>query len=457
MSKRLIVIGGDAAGMSAASTAKRRAGDDLEVLVFERGTRTSYSACGIPYWIGGEVDGPEALIARTPEQHRANEIDVRIRSEVIAIDTATRTVTVRSDDTDSSHEYDHLLIATGAEPIRPNLPGIDAGGVLGVQSLDDGEEIVNALKAGPERIVVVGSGYIGLELAEACVRRGFHTTVVDQSATSMGTLDSDLGAKVAEAMSGLGINMQMSTRVNEFSTDITGRVSGVVTDRGAIKADLVLLGIGVRGRTALARDAGLPIGDSGAIKVDERQRADAEPNIWAAGDCVESYHRILGTSLHVPLGTHANKQGLVAGHNIAAEVLGVGESTTFRGIVGTAVTKVCNLEIARTGLGEAEARDAGFDVAATSIETTTKAGYLADAKPMTVKMVVDRRSRKVLGAQIVGEEGSALRIDTVATALWAGMTVDDVMFSDLAYAPPFSSVWDPIQVAARSLVSKLGR
>ena len=454
VTKRLIVVGGDAAGMAAASTAKKRLGEALEVLVFERGGWTSYSACGIPYWVSGVVEGPDALVARSPEEHRANGIDVRMGAEVLVIGPHTRSVEVRdADGSMSRHEYDDLVIATGAEPIRPPLPGIDADGIHGVQTLDDGVAILDALGKDPRRAVVVGSGYIGIEMAEACTQRGLETTVVDQALTPMGLLDADLGAKVHEAMSKMGMDVRMSTPVREFATK-DGHVSGVVTDDAVIDADIVILGVGVRARGTLAADAGLPIGATGAIRVDSHQRVDVDSRIWAAGDCVESYDRMRRSHVHVPLGTHANKQGWIAGRNLATGPQE--ELAEFPGIVGTAVTKVCDFEIGISGLGEQAAREAGFDPVAVSVETTTRAGYFPDAQPMTIKMVADRDSRRVLGAQIVGRDGSALRIDTVAMALWSEITVDALMMSDLAYAPPFSSVWDPVQVAARALASKLG-
>lgn len=454
MTKRLIVIGGDAAGMAAASTAKKRLGDALDVLVFERGHWTSYSACGIPYWVSGDVDGPDALVARSPQDHRANGIDVRMGAEVVAIDRAARVVEVSgADGTTSRHAYDDLVIATGAEPIRPPLPGIDAEGIYGVQTLDDGVEILDGLGRDPKRAIIVGSGYIGVEMAEACVKRGLETTVVDQAPTPIGLLDAELGAQVHVAMTGMGMDVRMSTPVREFAV-ADGRVCGVVVDDGVIDADIVLLGIGVRARSELAESAGLALGETGAIRVDRHQRVDAEAGIWAAGDCVESYDRLRKSYVHVPLGTHANKQGWIVGRNVMADP---GEELVrFPGIVGTAVTKVCDLEIGISGLGESDARDAGFDPVAVTIETTTRAGYFPGAQPMTVKLVADRDSRRVLGSQIVGREGSALRIDTVAMALWSGLTVDELMLTDLAYAPPFSPVWDPVQVAARALASKLG-
>jgi NADPH-dependent 2,4-dienoyl-CoA reductase/sulfur reductase-like enzyme len=244
----------------------------------------------------------------------------------------------------------------------------------------------------------------------------------------------------------------MGTAVKGFGVDAAGHVRSVETSAGTLDADLVVLGLGVRPRATLAADAGLPVGDLGGFVVDEHQRVDADRHVWAAGDCVESRHRLTGAAVHVPLGTHANKQGWVVGRNVGA----TGALASFPGVLGTAVTKVCDLEIGITGLTERAASDAGLDAVSATIEATTRAGYYPGAEPMTVKMVADAATRRVLGAQIVGREGSALRIDTVATALWAGLSVDDVMLSDLAYAPPFSPTWDPVQVAARALAGQLG-
>ena len=456
MTPRLVVIGGDAAGMSAASTAKKRCGDNLEVVAFERGQWTSYSACGIPYWISGDVEGPDGLVARSAPEHRANGIDVRLGHEVVAIDAAAGEVTVRSDGAESTVGYDELMIATGAEPLRPDLPGIGSDGIFGVQNLVDGQQVIDALRRGPRRAVVVGSGYIGVEMAEACLRHGLQTTLVDEAVSPMGLLDVDLGARIHVAMSAMGIDVRMSTPVWGFASSDAGAVNGVVTDSETIPADIVILGLGVRARSDLAAAAGLPIGESGAIRADAEQRVDADRHVWAGGDCVESWHRLLRRHVHVPLGTHANKHGWTAGRNISSAVLGDLGPVEFPGIIGTAVTRVCDLEIAITGLSVTAAREAGYDPEEVSIESTTRAAYFPGVAPLTIKMIADRLSRRVLGAQIVGREGSALRIDTVATALWAGLTVDDVMLSDLAYAPPFSPVWDPVQVAARALAGKLG-
>jgi NADPH-dependent 2,4-dienoyl-CoA reductase/sulfur reductase-like enzyme len=302
---------------------------------------------------------------------------------------------------------------------------------------------------------VVGSGYIGLEMAEACTQRGLATTVVERSSTPLSLLEPSLGEKVAAAMRGRDITLRTDTAVTGF--DLTdGHVTGVEVGGGeVIPAEVVVLGLGVVARSQLAAAAGLPTGPRGGIVVDATQRVEGFDGIWAAGDCVATRDRVTGELVHVPLGTHANKQGVVVADAVAAEVLGEEPRLAFPGVVQTAITKFCALEISRTGLGERQARGAGFDPVVASIDTTTIAGYFPEAGDMTVLMVADRASRRLLGVQIVGERNAGLRVDAAAVALTAGMTIDDVVMLDLAYAPPFASVWSPVQVAARSLVKSL--
>lgn len=443
MSERLVVIGGDAAGMSAASQARRRRpAGDLEILAFERGRFSSYSACGIPYWIGGAVAQLGDLIARTPEAHRANGIDLRTETEVVGIDLARREIAARGPTGEARHPFDHLLIATGSVPNRPALPGLDAANVLGVQVLDDGVRLRRALEEdGARRVVVIGGGYIGLEIAEAVKRRGLDVTVVDRAPTPVAMFDHDVGQFIADAIRGLGIGLALGEPVTGIET--SGRRATAVHTAGAtFPADVVVLGLGVRPNVALAREAGVPIGTSGGIVVDQQMRTPAD-GVWAAGDCVESIHRVSRQPVVVALGTHANKQGRVAGINLG------GGYATFPGVIGTAVTRICDLEVARTGLSEREATDAGFRFVAVSTDSTTRAGYFPGAQPIRVKMIAERRTGRLLGAQIVGREGAAKRIDVLATAIWNEMGVDEVLGLDLSYAPPFAPVWDPVLIAAR--------
>jgi NADPH-dependent 2,4-dienoyl-CoA reductase/sulfur reductase-like enzyme len=449
--ERLVVIGGDAAGMSAASQARRLKGpEELEIVAFERSGFTSYSACGIPYWVGGDVPEHDDLIARTPEEHRARGIDLRMRTEVTELDVEGRRV--RSRELASGAEewtsYDKLVIATGARPVRPALPGIDAPGVHGVHTIDDGRALLDSLEAaGERRAVVVGGGYIGIEMAEAMLARGFEVSLLTRGPEPMHSLDPDMGRRVTGAMELSGIRVVTNAEVTKVLTAGSGRVRAVATESAEYPADVVVLGLGVTPRTELARAAGLPLGVAGALRTDTSMRVRGHENIWAGGDCVEVLDLVSGRHRHIALGTHANKQGQVIGSNVG------GGYGTFPGVVGTAVTKVCETEIARTGLLEREAREEGLQYVTATIESTNTAGYYPGAAPMTVKLLAERRTGRLLGAQIVGGAGAAKRIDIAAVALTARMTVDQMTTLDLGYAPPFSSVWDPVLVAARKAVS----
>jgi NADPH-dependent 2,4-dienoyl-CoA reductase/sulfur reductase-like enzyme len=446
VTERLLIVGGDAAGMTAAATARRRRSpDELEIVAFERGVYTSYSACGIPYLIGGQVESVDALVARGPAEHERRGLDVRTRTEVVALDVDRATVRVRDLDGGSEIDepFDRLVLATGSTPRRPRLPGADAAGIFGVQTLEDGLAVRAAVDGRDgAHGVVVGGGYVGLELAEALVRRGLHVTVVEAAAQPMTTLDPEMGALVADALREVGVTVRLGERVEGFEVE-AGTVRAVRTSAGVtLPADVVILGLGVRPNSELATAAGLAVGATGGVTVDDHT-ATSVAGIYAAGDCVESFHRVSGRPIVAALGTHANKQGRVAGINAT------GGDATFPGVLGTAATKLCRFEVARTGLNEQEAADAGFDAFAVSIETTTRAGYFPGATPIRVRIVVETNSGRLLGAQIVGEEGAAKRIDVLAAAIWNDMTVEEVASLDLSYAPPFGPVWDPALIAAR--------
>ncbi|MGI5119739.1 FAD-dependent oxidoreductase [Marinactinospora thermotolerans] len=448
---RLIVVGGDAGGMSAASQARRRRGpDDLEILALERGAHTSYSACGIPYLVGKTVSSADELIARAPDTFRRDyAIDVRTGTEVTAIDLERRVVgMIGGDGMFHEEHFDHLLIATGAVPRRPDLPGADAQGIHGVQTLDDGIRLrAEVDERSPRRAVVVGGGYIGLEMAEAFLERGVEVDLIEAGPEPMGTLDPDMGRLVRDAVCEMGVRFFPGTRVTGFDTK-DGRVRAVLTEDAEFPADIVVLGMGVRPNSDLARQAGLEVGPTGGIVVDPRMRTSVE-GVWAAGDCVQTVHRISGAPVAIALGTHANKQGRVAGINIA------GGYARFPGVVGTAITKICGVEVARTGLGEAEARRAGFEFETVTVRSSTRAGYYPGASMMTLKLIAERRTGRLLGGQIVGRENAGKRVDVLATALWNEMTVEEMAGMDLGYAPPFSPVWDPVLVAARKLEGAL--
>ncbi|MGH9056471.1 MAG: FAD-dependent oxidoreductase [Acidimicrobiales bacterium] len=443
MGDRLLVVGGDAAGMSAAAQARRR-DDRLEIVVMEKGRWTSYSACGIPYLVAGTVHGLDDLIARTPEEFRSARIDVRTGHEVTGVDLVGRKAEVRDHARGRTFKlgFDMLHIATGAVPRRSEIPGTDLAHVHGVQTLGDAAWLLDDVAGRrPRNVVVAGSGYVGLELAEAFVERGASVTVVEAEPEVMGSLDPDMGAIVARAMRQAGITVRVGERVESISDRL------VHTPEAELAADLVVLGLGVVPDSCLAATAGIETGVDGAVVVDRQQRTSA-PGVWAAGDCCQSTHLVSGLPVHVALGTTANKQGRVAGINLS------GGYATFPGVLGTAVTRICDVEIGRTGLSEREAAAAGFAPVVSRIEATTTAGYMPGASRITVKLVSEAGGGRILGVQIVGGRGSAKRVDVVAAALLGRLTLEDVVQLDMGYAPPFSSVWDPVQVAARQSLGK---
>jgi NADPH-dependent 2,4-dienoyl-CoA reductase/sulfur reductase-like enzyme len=448
---RLLIIGADAGGMSAAAQARRRRDrGELEIVAFDRGNYTSWSACGLPYLVGDLVHDPDELIARTPEQFRASGIEVELRHEVLEIDVAARTLRVRGPEGERTEAFDQLVIATGSVPRRPELPGAAAAGIHGIQTIGDGIELRADVDAGARKAVVVGGGYIGLEMAEALHRRGLAVCVIERSAQPMNTLDPDMGALVADAIRGLGIELHSGVAVESFETGADGRVTAVRTTDGVVDTDLVVLGLGVKPASDLAAAAGLEIGATGGIVTDARMATSAE-GIWAAGDCAEIFHRVSRRRVAIALGTHANKEGRVVGVNAT------GGSATFPGVIGTAVTKLCDYEIGRTGLSEREAAEAGFASLSAKIEASSRAGYYPGSSEITVKLVAEVGTGRLLGGQVIGREGAAKRIDVLAAAIWNEMTADEYSQLDLGYAPPFSPVWDPTLVAARQVSNQINQ
>ncbi len=449
MSKnKLVVIGGDAAGMSAASKVRREE-PDREIVVFERGRHTSYAACGIPYLVSGLVGSPDMLIARTPEVFREKQnIDVRIFHEVTRIDPEKRRVLVTDlrKGGDFWESWDQLLIATGASPFVPDIEGIDTEGVFCLSTLQSGIDVFRYIEEQrPARAVVVGGGYIGIEMAEAFRDRGMEVALVDMAEQIMVTMDTGMADLISEYMAEQGVKVFTREKLEGFEKGPDGRIGAVVTGSQELEADLVIVGAGVRPNSAIAAEAGIATGAGGAIAVSKKMEASI-PGIWAAGDCAESYHLIRKSQVYIPLGTVANKQGLVAGINIS------GGDDEFPGVIGTAITKFREMEISRTGLSEKEAGELGTDLRTTTIESPVRSGYFPGTGMMTVKLLAEKKTGRLLGGQIVGTAGSAKRIDTIATAITAGMTAQQVVDLDLSYAPPFSPVWDPVQTAARTLL-----
>jgi NADPH-dependent 2,4-dienoyl-CoA reductase/sulfur reductase-like enzyme len=442
MGDRLVVIGADAAGMTAASLARRR-DRSLEVIAFEKGKFASYAACGEPYFVAGEVKGIDDLIARTPEQFARAGIDLKLRTEVTAIDLDRRTVTTLAHEDGSTSEtgFDELLIATGARAFIPPMPGVDLPGVHTLRTLGDASALRSVASAGKGRIVIVGAGYIGLEVAEAFDSRGWQVIMVEALPSVMArTLDTDLGDKVSEAMTQSGVRVLTSVMVERIEG--TDRVTGVYAGGQSIPADLVVLAIGGRPVSELASDAGIPVGPTGGIVVDDHQRTGVD-GVWSAGDCAEVYHRVTRQMVNMQLGTVANKTGRIAGTNIT------GGDASFPGVLGTAITRFHDLEVAITGASLAQAEAAGIDAVDTTVSGLTAAHYMPEAQELTIRLTVEKGTGIVLGSQIVGGTGSGKRIDVFATAAWNQMTAADLEWVDFAYAPPFAPVWDLMAIAAR--------
>ena len=449
------MVGADAAGMSAAHQALRtakRTGRELALTVLDRGSHTSYSACGIPYWMAGDVDAGHDLVARTADEHRAAGIDLRMGTEVVAADLAARTVTTAAGEVVG---YDELVVATGAPAVVPDwalrADGTTYDGVGAVKTLDDGAAWLERFADADDdaHVVVVGAGYVGVEVAETALRRGFGVTVLTRT-RGMSMLEDEMSDLVNAGLRDAGVELVLGAEVTGLDTE-DGRVTGVHWDGGSREADLVVVAIGVRPATAFLRGTGLELTDGGALRPDPHGRV--ADHVWSAGDCCEVRRRIDGAWVFRPLGTYANKHGRALGDSLA------GGSLTFDGMVDTSITRFSfgevNLEIARTGLSRKDAEAAGHDPVALVTEGSTASGYMPEAEPIALWVMADRTTRRLLGVQVVGGRGAGKRIDAAAAVLWAEGTVDDLAWMDLAYAPPFATAWEVLQVAARRVAERL--
>ncbi len=441
MKKRLIVIGGVAAGMSAAAKA-RRTDRDLEVVVCEKGAFISYAACGMPYYLAGDIPDHRDLIVRTPQQMAKQGIDVRLHHQVMAIDAETRTVAVRDLEhgNDLSLTYDDLVIATGARPARPSLEGSDLEGIFGLRSLESGLALHRYLaERKPQRAAIVGGGYIGIEMAETFRRLGLQVTMIVRSGKVLrATVDDDIRKLVQSELDRHNVQVLQDVPV---SFEGEGKLEAVITAGGRYDCDIAVLGMGAVPNIELALDAGVRLGPAGAIATDASMRTNL-PGIFAAGDCAEALHLVTDRPAYIPLGSTANKQGRVAGENAA------GGQALFGSIAGTMVLRCFDLTVATTGLTAAAAQDVGLPVSETTIQAKNISHYFPGAEDIHVKLVVHPDTGKLLGGQIAGKHGVAKRIDVLATALFNRMTIAQLRQLDLSYAPPFAPVWDPILVAA---------
>lgn len=453
--RRVVVVGADAAGMSAAHQALRTAerhGNDLAVTVLDKGTHTSYSACGIPYWMAGDVDSGDDLVARTADAHREAGIDLRLGVEVVAADLDASTVTTGSGEVIG---FDDLVVATGAPAVVPDwalrADGTTYDGVGTVKTLDDGAAWLERFAEAGDgaHVVVVGAGYVGVEVAEAAMRHGFGVTVLTRG-RGMSMLEDEMAERVDLALCEAGAEVVLGVEVTGLDTE-NGRVTGVRWDGGSREADLVVLAIGVRPATDFLAGSGLELADNGALRPDPHGRV--ADHVWAAGDCCEVRRRIDHQWVFRPLGTYATKQGRALGDTLA------GGSLSFDGMVDTSITRFASdevhVEVARTGLSRADAEAAGHDPVVLVTEGSTASGYMPEADPIAIWVMADRTTRRLLGVQVVGGRGAGKRIDAAAAVLWHEGSVDDLAWMDLAYAPPFATAWEVLQVAARRVAERL--
>ena len=450
-----MVVGADGAGMSAAHQALRtaaRRGERLAVTVLDRGHHTSYSACGIPYWMSGDVPSQDALVARSAAEHGQAGIDLRLGVEVVAADLAARTVTTADGDELGYHD---LVVATGAPAVVPDWAlrpdGTTYDGVGVVKTLDDGAAWVERFAAAGAgaHVVVVGAGYVGVEVAEAALVRGFGVTVLTRT-RGMAMLEDEMSERVNTALVDAGVELVLGAEVTGLEVD-GDRVTGVRWEGGRRDADLVVVAVGVRPATDFLAGTGIELHERGALRPDPHGRV--ADHVWAAGDCCEVRRRIDDQWVFRPLGTHAAKQGRALGDSLA------GGGLTFDGMVDTSITRfsACDVhvEIARTGLSRDDAIAAGHDPVALVTEGTTATGYMPEAEPIAIWVMADRVTRRLLGVQVVGGHGAGKRIDVAAAVLWAGGSVDDLAWMDLAYSPPFATTWEVLQIAARRVAERL--
>lgn len=448
--KRLVVIGGVAAGMSAASKA-RRMDKELQIEVYTDENYISYAGCGLPYYIQGLIEEEQSLVARTKEQFNKQGIQVYMGHRALSIDSSDKTIVV-SDPQDNKRvvSYDKLVIATGARAVIPGFAREKQwNNLFTVTTIPSSRQIKELMETkNAKNAVIIGGGYIGLEMAEALAAYQADITLVQRPQQVLRSMDEDMAKLVEEHLLSHKVKVKTGEDVKALAGE--GSITKVITDKNEYPADLVILAVGVQPNSEIARDAGVELGVKNAIKVNRYMETNL-PDIYAAGDCAVGYHLLYEKDAYVPLGTTANKQGKIAGENAA------GGRAKFAGIIGTTIIKVMNIEIGRTGLSTREAEMLGKQVMPIKVDTRTKADYYPGAEPMTVKLLVEQDTQKLVGAQLVGGTGAGKRIDVLAAAVQLGLTPYELAELDLSYAPPFSPVWDPVLVAANVAVGKLDK
>jgi CoA-dependent NAD(P)H sulfur oxidoreductase len=454
---RLVVVGGNAAGMSAASRAKRR-NPDLEVVVYESGDHISYSACGIPHLVQGAVEEPEQLLVLSDEKAADRGMEVIRRSKAVGFNAYTKEVTIQGPDGRDSTHYDKLCIATGVEAANP-FKGGDLNGVFTLRHLQDGIRLMNHVDSGKcKEVAVVGAGYLGMEMAEAFKKRDCEVHLIARGPRLLPQMDPQMTDGLTEFIMEKGINVHVDTDVKSFAE---GKRAGslVVHTKGAgdLRADAVLVAVGTKPNTTFATKGGVHALSSGHILVDDSMRTNLH-DVWAAGDCVAPRHIVTGRPTAHALALPSNRMGRVAGDSIAASTERIpGPSLYFPGVLGTTITRLFGLAFAQTGLTESRAKKEGLDPISVLIEAKSKAAYLPTASDMAIKMVAEADTGKLLGVELAGPAEAGIRINAAAVALQSGLTVKKLAEIETAYAPDFSTVWDPMLIAASQLAKEVRR
>ncbi len=444
---RVVVIGGDAAGMSAASQVKRRM-KSTEVVVLEKSEDVSYGACGMPYNIGYRADIKDLVVLTAEEFKRKRGIDVRLLNEAVGLDEKKKVVFVKSIASNRDYEisYDYLVIATGARANKPQVKGIENNGVFTLKFLEDARKIKYYIdERSPKKAVLIGGGFINLELAENLKRLGMDVVILEKLSGILLNFEDELRETVYKELEKNDIKLLCDVDVESISSDLT-----VKTNKGDFKADFINVAAGIKPNTEFLKNSEIELAQNGAVNVDRYFRTNVE-GVYSGGDCALIYHRILGRNVYMPLGTNANKAGKLAGANIA------GANEQFGGIVGTSIFKLFRLGIAKTGLSLNEAKKEGYDAFKTTITAPITAHGYPHQGSVTVSLIAEKSTGKLLGGQVVGDFEGVWRIDVIATALYSGFTIKDIQNLDLAYSPPFAPVWDPILVCANQAIKQVGK
>ena len=437
---KIVIVGAVAGGASAAARA-RRLDEDAEIILFERGEAPSFANCGLPYYIGGVIASREKLLV-APKQRLIDRyrLDVRTRCEVVSIDRKAKTVHVRNLESgkEYSESYDKLVLSPGATPLRPPMPGVNLPKVFTLRELHDADQLVAAVKDA-RSAVVVGAGFIGMEMTENLVRRGIHTTVIEHNDQILPPWDAEMVSPIAEHLREQGVQLQLSDAAEAIEPS-DGQLSLRLRSGKQLTADFVVMSVGVRPENKLAADAGLELGKRGGIRVNDHMQT-SDPDIYAVGDAIETKHFIDDSPAQIPLGGPANRQGRIAADHI------FGRPSRYRGTQGTAIVGVFEMTVAMTGFSEKALRAANTPFEKIYVHPAHRAGYFPGAEQLTIKLLFAPEHGKILGAQVVGRSGVDKRIDVLAVAIQAGMTVYDLEEMELAYAPQYGSAKDPINMA----------